>query len=117
MNEATPNLEETLNPKCLRTPIQIETDACTLLAVHAFLPLALKHPEAKAHIAQCSKHPMSQVLAVLERGHAIVLSACSHVSHGGPTRKEAEEWVRKAAAAIAQAKGAESKPADPGGAR
>lgn len=58
----------------------------------------------KEHIAQCPKHPMSKVLQALERGHALVIGAFNHVSHGGPTRSEAAAWLSEAEKAIADAK-------------
>lgn len=37
----------------------------------------------------------------LAEGVAIVESAIAHVSHGGPTREDAEKWLQKAKAVLA----------------
>lgn len=37
-----------------------------------------------------------QQLKVLEDGLALVESAFAHVSHGGPTRADAEKWIKRA---------------------
>jgi hypothetical protein len=59
----------------------------------------------KAHIAQCPKHPMSELLRVIEDGRAMVASANAHISHGGPTRADSIAWVAAADTAIAHVKG------------
>jgi hypothetical protein len=42
-----------------------------------------------------------QLRESLEKGLALVESAFSHVSHGGPTRADAEKWIGEARAALA----------------
>ncbi len=40
------NLDETMNEDRADVPVTIETDAGTLVAVHGYLALALRHPDA-----------------------------------------------------------------------
>ena len=44
--------------------------------------------------------PGEGLAAVLERGLALVESAFAHVSHGGPTRADAEKWIEEARNAL-----------------
>ena len=38
----------------------------------------------------------------LQAGHDMVESSVAHVSHGGPTREDAENWLKQAQAALDQ---------------
>jgi hypothetical protein len=44
----------------------------------------------------------SKILAALQSGIELVESAYAHVSHGGPTRADAEKWIQEAKDAIKQ---------------
>jgi hypothetical protein len=57
----------------------------------------------KLHIAQCPLHPLHSILKTLKAGRDLVSSAFAHVSHGGPSRTQAETWVQEANLVINQA--------------
>ena len=43
-----------------------------------------------------------QLYEVLREGKELVENTIAHVSHGGPTRADAEAWLEKAKAALAE---------------
>lgn len=50
----------------------------------------------------------------LQEGRDLVASAFAHVSHGGPTRKDAEKWLEKVAIALAEPPESAHAPEPPG---
>jgi hypothetical protein len=46
--------------------------------------------------------PPTDVTEILREGFHLVESAFAHVSHGGPTRKDAEDWLAKAKAVLGE---------------
>jgi hypothetical protein len=63
----TPGLDGTeFNRDAFRTTVMIDTDCVTLLAVHGYLSLALRHPEA-------ATRPSSEMAAAFARA---ILQAC-----------------------------------------
>lgn len=50
----------------------------------------------QATLGQFVEARVSGLRAELSKGCDLVESAFSHVSHGGPTREEAEKWVKSA---------------------
>jgi hypothetical protein len=48
--------------------------------------------ETEAHLID----ELKKIRATLQEGVDLVSSAYAHVSHGGPTRKEALDWIKKA---------------------
>ena len=53
-------------------------------------------------IARESAQDPASKLEALREGIALVESAFAHVSHGGPTRAEAEAWLTKARKVVAE---------------
>jgi hypothetical protein len=46
--------------------------------------------------------PTNTTYEVLRQGKDLVESTLAHISHGGPTREDAEKWLEKAAIALAE---------------
>lgn len=59
------------------------------------------HREWVEHVAPLLTSNPSDVRKALEDGIALVESAYAHVSHGGPTREDADRWLKLARTALA----------------
>jgi hypothetical protein len=55
--------------------------------------------QARAEIKQAEEREVKW-RAALQSGVELVESAFAHVSHGGPTRADAEKWLKKAKEAL-----------------
>jgi len=59
----------------------------------------------KEHVAECEKHPTHQLIKALENGCELVFQIFRNIRaiHGGPSRDQAEAWLREADAALTAA--------------
>jgi hypothetical protein len=60
----------------------------------------MRPPKADIEMSREPSWRDSEVRIALLRGIELVESAFAHVSHGGPTRADAEAWLKRARAAL-----------------